>query len=107
MELLVFIIFSLLEVFTKELRGRNRSLNLIAWNILLFDMATLYQVSSAILDESRRQEVGGQLSEIANWSSAKGIMGCTLQSLSKYSRGHLNSPSLNYSDFMCFEVLLF
>lgn len=43
MELLIFLIFSLLDVFTKELRDRNRNLNLIAWNILLFDMATLYQ----------------------------------------------------------------
>lgn len=40
MELLVIFIFSLIEVLL-ELRSSNGNLNSIAWNILLFDMATL------------------------------------------------------------------
>ena len=88
MWLLLFIVFSLLEFFTRELRCRNRFFQ-------------LFQMSL----ESK--EVRDQLSEIADWPSARGIIGCILQSLSKYYKDHLNSPSLHYSDFMCFEVLLF
>lgn len=57
MEFLVILIFSLPEGFTRELRSMHRNLNSIAWNVLLFDMATLYQVIlDDILDEYGRQE---------------------------------------------------
>lgn len=57
--------------FTRQLRSRKRNLNFVAWNILLLDMATLYQVISDILWVGKTRGWAGQLTEIANWPSAK------------------------------------